>query len=155
MPGRILTSVAGGREEGLGAAVGSPLWGPVEVTCKGIPSCPSYQYLDVLLDSSLQFVPLPLISLRPGLLVGRSQESPEAPENADFFPSSFLLQLYSLDDSAPARGWKSLSPCSWTVINKTHPASGEQGFSAFLESRAAGSGSSVGVDGSPLLPAAT
>lgn len=49
-------------------------------------------------------------------------------------------------------GAGSLSPRSWRVTNKTHPASGEQGFSAFLESTstAAGRGSSVGVDGSPL-----
>ena len=51
-----------------------------------------------------------LISLRPRLLVGRSQESPEAPENALFFPSSLPRVVVRLDDSALARGWKSLSP---------------------------------------------
>ena len=134
----------------MGAAVGSPLWGPVEVTCKGIPSCPCCQDLDVLLYPSLQFVPVPLISLRPRLLPGRSQESLRPLRMQSSSLPACLVQLYGLDDSVPARGWKSLSPHSWRVINKTHPASGEQGFPAFLESMAAGRRSSVGVEGSPF-----
>lgn len=126
------------------------LWGPVEATCKGIPSCPSCRYLHVLLYSSLQFVPVSLISWRPGSSWAdpRKARGPLRMQSSSL--PACLVHLYGLDDSASARGWKSLSPHSWRVISKTHPASGEQGFSAFLESTAAGRGSSMGLDGSPL-----
>lgn len=41
------------------------------ILCKDISSCPSCQYLGVLLHSSLQSVAIPMIFLRPRLLVGR------------------------------------------------------------------------------------
>lgn len=120
--------------------MGLPLWGPSGMICKGISSCPSCQRLEAPLHSSLQFVAIPMISPRPRLLMDRSRASTEAPRMQP--PPQLACLVLS---------------CNCAVSVHTAPIaagglspSAEQGFPTFLESRTAGTGSSVGVDGSLL-----
>lgn len=149
MRGRTPAFVAGARGEELGAAVqdlpGS--LGPLRVICRSIPSCLPCQSLD-LLHASLPAVcgcshDLP----EARLLIGRPQVGPEAPAVPS--PSLQLAWCSCAVVMTQARA-AGLSPSSWRVTRKRLPPSGEQGFPAFPESRAAGRGSSVGVDGSLL-----
>lgn len=57
--------------------------------CKGISSGPFCQYLYVRLHSSLQLIAIPMISVRPRLLIGRSQ----APSPPVCLPTSIRVSL--------------------------------------------------------------